>query len=300
MQPPFFSVVIPTYNQAMFLKKAINSVLDQTYNNYEIIIIDNHSKDETQKVVESFNNKKILYKKIYNNGIIAKSRNEGIKLSSGEWIAFLDSDDFWYRERLKIVSDFLFKNKDYDVICTDELINDKIRKRKKIWRYGPFTKNFYEKLLKSGNRVSTSASIVKKDFLKSYEIYFNEKKEFITAEDYDFFMNLANANAKFKFFHEVLGEHLFYENSYSSNYNFHTTSVESVVRHHVFNIQKFSKNKKALWQTVRTKLNFDRSVHLFIYKKKYLESILNFLKILFFSPISTFFLIIFKIKNFFA
>ena len=63
MHEIFFSVIIPTYNQATFLEKAINSVLKQSYNNYEIIIIDNYSTDETQKIVDNFDQKKIVYKK---------------------------------------------------------------------------------------------------------------------------------------------------------------------------------------------------------------------------------------------
>ena len=63
---PFFSVVIPTFNQSNYLKKAIESVLAQKYKNYEIIIIDNNSKDETKKVIKSFKSKKIVYRKINN------------------------------------------------------------------------------------------------------------------------------------------------------------------------------------------------------------------------------------------
>ena len=80
MENIFFSVIIPTYNQANLLKKAISSVMKQSFENFELIIIDNYSNDESGKVVESFDTSKIIYKKIHNNGIIGKSRNEGIKL----------------------------------------------------------------------------------------------------------------------------------------------------------------------------------------------------------------------------
>ncbi len=153
MEKIFFSVVIPTYNQANLLKKAISSVMKQSFENFELIIIDNYSNDESGKVVESFDTNKIIYKKIHNNGIIAKSRNEGIKLSSGKWVAFLDSDDSWYPKRLEIISNFLKKNKVYEVICTDELILDKIINNLNFWKYGPFVKNFYKNLLNNGNCV---------------------------------------------------------------------------------------------------------------------------------------------------
>ena len=99
-----FSVILPTYNRAKFIEGAITSVLNQDYLNWELIIIDNFSKDNTQEIVEKFNDKRIKYIKYKNNGIIAKSRNYGIKLSKGNYLAFLDSDDWWYSKKLTIMS----------------------------------------------------------------------------------------------------------------------------------------------------------------------------------------------------
>ncbi len=90
------SVVIPTYNHARFLGRALQSVMDQTYKNWEVIIIDNHSQDNTDEIVEAFKDPRITLLKIHNNGVIAASRNMGIRAAKGEWIAFLDSDDHWY------------------------------------------------------------------------------------------------------------------------------------------------------------------------------------------------------------
>ena len=94
---PFVSVVIPTYNHAKFLGKALESVIYQTYRNWEVIVIDNKSTDGTRQVIENYKDPRIQYFKISNDGIIAKSRNLGINVAKGEWIAFLDSDDWWTR-----------------------------------------------------------------------------------------------------------------------------------------------------------------------------------------------------------
>ena len=102
MDKPFFTVVIPTYNHEFFLKKAVNSVLNQTFDDYEIIIIDNYSDDKTEEYIKSLNNQKIRFFKIQNHGLLAKSRNLGIKEAKSDWIAFLDSDDLWYKDRLQI------------------------------------------------------------------------------------------------------------------------------------------------------------------------------------------------------
>ena len=100
MEKPFFSVVIPTYNHEVFLEKAVKSVLNQTFSDYEIIIIDNYSDDNTENLIRNLNNKNIKFIKNRNDGIIAKSRNIGIEQSRSEWIAFLDSDDIWWKDRL--------------------------------------------------------------------------------------------------------------------------------------------------------------------------------------------------------
>ena len=108
----YFSVVIPTYNNKEYLKKAIQSVLSQSFNEYEIIIVDNFSNDGTEKLVSEINEKKITFVKNNNNGVIARSRNLGINLSKSKWVAFLDSDDTWHHDRLKKIHDFL-KNENF-------------------------------------------------------------------------------------------------------------------------------------------------------------------------------------------
>ena len=99
---PFVSIVIPTYNHANFLGKALESVITQTFTNWEAIVVDNQSTDHTSQVISKFNDHRIKYIKISNYGIIAKSRNHGINVAKGEWIAFLDSDDFWPKEKLNL------------------------------------------------------------------------------------------------------------------------------------------------------------------------------------------------------
>ena len=87
---PLISVIIPCFNRGYCLRKWINSVLKQTYTNIECIIIDNYSKDETDEIISSIKDVRLKLHKIRNNGIIAKSRNLGIKYSKGEIIAELD------------------------------------------------------------------------------------------------------------------------------------------------------------------------------------------------------------------
>ena len=94
------SVVIPAHNAGKFIKRTINSVLAQTYHDYEIIIIDDGSTDDTDEVVKSYGSK-VRYIRQENAGTTA-ARNAGIKSAAGEWIAFLDHDDEWLPEKLEL------------------------------------------------------------------------------------------------------------------------------------------------------------------------------------------------------
>mgnify|MGYP001250736904 FL=1 len=131
-----FSVIIPTYNQSKYLERAINSVLLQK-KNYEIIVIDNFSSDDTEEVVKKYKGNYLKYIKSNNFGIIGKSRNIGIENSIAPWIAFLDSDDEWYENKLNILEEFIKKYPEYDVITNDEEIFYEETKKKKIFQYGP-------------------------------------------------------------------------------------------------------------------------------------------------------------------
>ncbi len=101
MDKPFFTVIIPTYNRATFLKEAIQSVLDQTYKSFELLIIDDHSTDNTKDIVMSFNDSRIKYLANSRTQGCAGARNTGIFKGIGEWVAFLDDDDIWRPDKLE-------------------------------------------------------------------------------------------------------------------------------------------------------------------------------------------------------
>ena len=101
MKKPKVSVVIPTYNREKTLPRAVESVINQTYTNWELIIVDDASKDNTEKLVKKYLSEKIKYFKNPENKQKSYSRNYGIKQARGEFIAFLDSDDEWLPEKLE-------------------------------------------------------------------------------------------------------------------------------------------------------------------------------------------------------
>ena len=292
---PFFSVIIPTFNTLPYLKKAVESVLRQSYKNFEIIIVDNHSDDGTEEWVKEVGDKRIKFNQIHNSGQIAKSRNLGIKMSSSYWLAFLDSDDIWYEDRLKATYEILDKNNNFDIICNNEIFVTNENKKK--WKSGPYKKNFYKNLIKYGNCISTSATVVKKDFLYKNNIFFSENLAFSPIEDFEFWMRAAKTNARFKFTDYAHGEHLFHDESYGAkNPKTIKKSMVSILKHHVFDVQEFTSDKNALWQHVECRLNIDEIMNSFN-KKKFIKVLILTFKVFLFYPLKTFANIYYKLKK---
>ena len=106
------SVVVPTYNRAHLIGETIQSIIDQTYSNWELIIVDDGSIDDTKKVVDKFSDRRIQYLAIDHCGIFGKVRNVGMQKARGELIAFLDSDDLWTSNKLSFQLSLLKQNPD--------------------------------------------------------------------------------------------------------------------------------------------------------------------------------------------
>ena len=104
------SVIMPSYNTARFIKEAIESVLNQTYQNFEIIIVDDCSTDNTDEVIAAITDERIKYIKNQKNSGAAISRNRALREARGKWIAFLDSDDVWLPEKLEKQIAFMEEN----------------------------------------------------------------------------------------------------------------------------------------------------------------------------------------------
>lgn len=201
---PLVSIVIPTYNHAHFLEYALQSVLDQTYTNWEVIIIDNHSQDETDEVVGRFKNSKVKLLKIHNNGVIAASRNMGVNVAKGEWIAFLDSDDRWAPNKLQVC--LANSNDNVQLIYHDlEIVRDHqdIFQRKNI-KSRQLKNPILIDLLVNGNVISNSSVVVRKRLLDQIGDI-NENPKMIAAEDYNFWLRAAQITNHFYYIPEILG-----------------------------------------------------------------------------------------------
>ena len=200
-----FSVILPTYN-CKYVSRSILSVINQSYKHWELIIVDNNSRDLYYKKIKSFKDKRIRYFKINNKGVIAKSRNLGVKKSKFNWIAFLDSDDYWKKNKLQIVYDHIIKF-GADLYYHNLIIHEINSSFKKNCLYdGKITINkpILDNLILFGNKIPQSSVVVKKKLIEKVK-YISEKKDYVTWEDFDLWIKISKITNKFYFIKNKLG-----------------------------------------------------------------------------------------------
>ena len=162
------SIILPTYNRSRFLSETINSVLNQTYKDFELIIIDDGSNDNTRTLVEDYKDSRIVYLYQSNQGPI-KARNAGLRIAKSKIIAFIDSDDPWYQDKLNIQMKIIKnKNLDWCFSAVDEVNGDKTKARG-----GVITSSFLKDVLLGRVNIPMSTIVIKKEFLLKYSIFDN-------------------------------------------------------------------------------------------------------------------------------
>lgn len=198
------SVIIPSYNHGKYLSRALQSMLDQTYAHWEVIIVDNYSTDNTDTVIDSYSDSRIRCIKINNNGVIATSRNLGIKNARGSWVAFLDSDDWWVKDKLLSCTSEM--NEEVDFIYHDlEIVGAGIKLfGKNLIKSWQVKHPALEHLLVRGNAIATSSVLVR---LKLLNLIggMNQDLDMVGAEDYNAWLRIAELGARFKYIPKVLG-----------------------------------------------------------------------------------------------
>lgn len=264
---PFFSVVIPTFNRSNKLRRCLRSVLIQSFNNYEVLVIDDGSTDDSSSIVSSFRDSRIRYYWFPNSGGPATPRNHGIDLASADWVCFLDSDDIWYSDKLLHVSYAISQHPNSDVFCNNEKLTVLATKSKSLLCYGPYARNFYRVMLLQGNRLSTSATTVRRSFLNQHLLRFNESPEYKIVEDYDMWLRIAFYGANFYFINLYLGEYVVEDDNISSNLPSLLHNKRILLRDHVYKIQRFQLDKDKLWLEINAGLLLTDSFACLKFKK---------------------------------
>lgn len=185
---PFFSVVIPTYNRAGLILKTLNTVLSQTYQSYEIIVVDDASTDDTEQILEPLvRTQKIRYIKHDQNYERAKSRNTGMENAAGDFLTFLDSDDLMYPTNLEDAAGFikadpetrLFHNL-YQLVDDDDRV---------LCKYDFPSLEDPLQAITGGNFLSSVGVFIHRDIFKNYS--FDSNPILTGSEDWDFWLRVV-------------------------------------------------------------------------------------------------------------
>lgn len=181
---PKITVFMPVYNTEKYLNEAIESILNQTYKNFEFLIIDDGSTDESLNIIKSFKDDRIrVYANKVNKGL-PYTRNLGLTLANGKYIAFMDSDDISELNRLEIEVRFLEKNKEYDIVSSKAYIGKKNINKIRNKNLDILNLKFMVK-----NVIINSTAMLRMDFIKKYNIRY--RKECFVAQDYSFWVDCA-------------------------------------------------------------------------------------------------------------
>lgn len=210
---PKVSVIIPTYNRGNQLRICLKSLQEQSFKNFEVIVCDDGSTDNTPEVIEEFKDLLDLeYIQDVNFGGPARPRNNGLKKAKGEIIAFLDSDDWWYPNKLEISLQYF---PEYDLVHHDLDIYTNIVKSEGVAKGRVLVGNIAKDLILNGNGIVNSSVLVKRSIIDIVGDL-TEDKRLIAVEDFDYWIRVAKVTNRFKYIDQSLGGYWVGENiSYS-------------------------------------------------------------------------------------
>ena len=241
---PLVSIIMPAYNAEKTIVESIESVLRQTYINWELILINDGSTDTSHDLMSNYDDPRIKYLQQNNKGV-ASARNFGLSMAKGEFVAFLDSDDLWLNTKLERSIE-TFERSNCDLVYSKIKIFTKTINNAVSYTYKELIKenDDYLRLL-IYDYVPTLTVVVKKSVLDKIG-YFDT--DLNGTEDWDFWIRIAKEH-KIKFIPEELAYYRYLETGLSKNRGKHLNEEFKVLKKHVINNHHISKTvyRKSLW-----------------------------------------------------
>tara|TARA_X000000950_G_scaffold65510_1_gene80545 strand:- start:3747 stop:4634 length:888 start_codon:yes stop_codon:yes gene_type:complete len=269
------SIILNCYNGEEYLKEALSSVIKQTYKNWELIFLDNRSKDNSKFILQSYKNKKFRYFKAKKHLSLYSARNLAIKKTKGEFISFIDSDDTWEKKKLETQLKF-FKNSKVSVVYGNLFVK-KNNSIKKYFNYHLKGGYIFKDLIKNYN-IGILTAIIRKKILTNKNL-FNSKYNIIG--DFDLFLRLSK-KYNFQAVQIPVATYRIHKNNFSlrnrklevneykywfkKNEKQFNTLEREVILKKIANIE---------FKSYKFEKNFSETINYFIKKKKYLLSIKN-------------------------
>jgi len=209
MNSPMISVLMPVYNGEKYLREAIESILNQTYNDFEFIILNDGSTDRTEKIILSYDDSRIVYVKNEENLGIIKSLNKGLKLAKSKYIARMDADDISCPQRFKIQVKFMEANPDFTVCGT---WTEVFREKDKYVNKTPVTNEEVKATLFFNSAIAHPTVFLRNKVIIEKELFYDEN--YIHVEDYELWCRMSS-KIKFANIPEVLLEYRYHSESIS-------------------------------------------------------------------------------------
>lgn len=212
-ESPKISVILPVYNSVKYLAETIDSILNQTYTNFELIIINDASTDNSEKIIEKYQDERIKYIKNETNMGVAYSSNRGIEIAAGKYIAKADSDDIYDYERLEKQLQVMEENSEYNICVFDMSIIDAKGNLIGEWNYNHSSDYLKAKLL-FDSPLPNPTVMFRNNIFKELNCSYDESLKI--AEDYDLFVQMDN---EFKVIHipECLVKYRRHESNLTNN-----------------------------------------------------------------------------------
>lgn len=230
---PFVSVIIPTYNRADLLVQAIQSVLNQTYGHFELLIIDDNSSDNTSEIINTIKDNRVHYFRLSKNQGAPAARNIGLKKAKGELVAFLDSDDQWLSTKLEKQVELFNKEKNVGLVYTGiKIISNQLERIILPSKRGEMG----NKLLIKNYVGTTSSVLIKKDLLDEVGGF---DLTFTSCQDWDLFIRISQ-KMHFNFIEEPLVLYFEHDGERIS------TNSKSIIKGHLKIHRKYRKLIKNL------------------------------------------------------
>ena len=253
---PLVSIVMNCHNGESYLSESIKSVLSQTYENWELIFWDNLSTDKSKEILKGFSDNRIKYFKSKNFTTLYEARNLAIKETNGEFISFLDVDDWWIPEKLEAQVNQFENNNDAGLVYSKYfLYNEKTKKKilapNKKLPQGYITEELLENFI-----VSILTAMFKKKLLQKFNLYFNSKYNIIG--DFDFFFRFSK---KVKFL--CIQKPLAFYRVHGSNFSLKNLNEEIEELEHWMKEQIYSDKKNVH--------NLNKINNLILYKKIFMN-----------------------------
>ena len=260
---PKVSIIMNCFNGEKFLRESLKSLFDQTYENWELIFWDNLSTDNSKKILQNFNDKRVIYFCSEHFLSLYKARNSAIQKCSGKYILFLDTDDTWVSTKIEKQVEFLENNSEYKIVYSNYYIKNEVKNKITLGYKNPLPHGFIAKKLLKNYTLGILTVCLDKSIFKKF--LFNNSYNVIG--DFDFFINVS-LTEKIGCIQLPLAYYRIHTNNYS----------DKQIKSHIEELSNWLKNNNFLNRDYNLSL-FHQKIYVFKLRVKYFLKKLKFIKI---------------------